>query len=149
MGQYVTSAVDGLYRTGMGMPDRPERSDMDIPGLNIFLKPDNKSSKYITRVYEMQQEVRQANAKIKEYRESRDRDGVLRTKEEKATELAARKSVEKAAKKLTDLSKESRKVMEDGELTAAEKRTRMDALTVQKNAVAKEINDRWWKEMNK
>lgn len=149
MGQYVTSAVDGLYRNGMGMPDRPERSDMDIPGLNIFLKPDNKSSKYITRVYDMQQEVRQANAKLKDYREARDRDGVLRTKEEKATELAARKSVEKAAKKLTDLSKESRKIMEDGELTAAEKRTRMDAITVQKNAVAKEINDRWWKELNK
>lgn len=149
MGQYVMSAADSLYRDGMGMPDRPARADNDVPGLNIFLKPDNKSSKYITRVYEMQEEVRKANAKLKDYREARDRDGVMRTKTEKADELAARKSVEKASKKLTDLSKESRKIMEDGELTAAEKRVRMDAITVRKNEVAKDINDRWWKTLNK
>lgn len=149
MGQYVMSAADSLYRDGMGMPDRPARADNDVPGLNIFLKPDNKSSKYITRVYEMQEEVRKANAKLKDYREARDRDGVMRTKTDKADELAARKSVEKASKKLTDLSKESRKIMEDGELTAAEKRVRMDAITVRKNEVAKDINDRWWKTLNK
>ena len=148
MGQYAMAAADGLYREGMGMPDRPARAENDIPGLNIFLKPDNKSSKYITRAYEMQAEVRKANAKLKDYREAHDADGVRRTRADKADELQARHSIETSAKRLTELSKKSREVMADPDLTAAEKREKMDALTVQKNAVAKQINDRWWRKLN-
>lgn len=145
MGQYVISAADSLYRTMNDRPEMPARPEGDIPLVNTFVKEGERSSKYIGRVYEMQKQVRQANATVKQYREAHDAAGVRKAMSDKRTELQSRKAIEKAAKRLTDLSSDTRKVIQDGSLTPEQKRVKVDEITREKNKIAKEINDRWWR----
>lgn len=144
MGQYVMSGADALYRTMNDRPDMPSAPEGDIPLVNVFVKEGERSSKYISRVYEMQQQVREASAKVKQYREAHDLDGMRKTMSDKRTELAAKKAIEKASKRLTDLSGETKKIIADPNMDAAQKRKAVDEITAKKNAVAKEINDRYW-----
>lgn len=145
MGQYVISAADAVYRTMNDRPEMPARPEGDIPLANVFVKEGERSSKYIGRVYEMQKQVRQANASLKQYREAHDAEGMRKTMVDKRNELQSRKAIEKAAKRLTDLSSDTRKVITDGNLTPEQKRLKIDEITRKKNEIAKEINDKWWR----
>ena len=145
MGQYVISAADALYRTMNDRPEMPARPEGDIPLANVFVKEGERSSKYIGRVYEMQKQVRQANASLKQYREAHDAEGMRKTMVDKRNELQSRKAIEKAAKRLTDLSSDTRKVITDGNLTPEQKRLKIDEITRKKNEIAKDINDKWWR----
>lgn len=145
MGQYVISAADAVYRTMNDRPEMPARPAGDIPLANVFVKEGERSSKYIGRVYEMQKQVRQANASLKQYRDAHDSEGMRKTMVDKRNELQSRKAIEKAAKRLTDLSSDTRKVISDGNLTPEQKRLKIDEITRKKNEIAKEINDKWWR----
>lgn len=144
MGQYVMSGVDSLYRIMNDRPEMPAAPEGDAPLLNVFVKEGEKTSKYVSRVYEMQQQVREASAKLKQYREARDAEGMRKTMSDKRTELASKKAIEKAAKRLTDLSGETKKIIANPALDAKQKREAIDEVTRKKNEVGKEINDRFW-----
>ena len=89
--------------------------------------------------------MRQANASLKQYREAHDAEGMRKTMVDKRNELQSRKAIEKAAKRLTDLSSDTRKVITDGNLTPEQKRLKIDEITRKKNEIAKDINDKWWR----
>jgi len=149
VGQYVLASADSMYRMGVSDNVSPARPEGDYPVADIFRKPDNKSSKYVSRVYDMQQMTRKANATIKTYKERHDYDGVEAARDKYADEIGASKGIEKAAKRLSDLSRQSKDILADSTLTAEEKRTQLDAITVKKNEIAKTVNDKYWRELKK
>jgi hypothetical protein len=59
--------------------------------------------------------------------------------------LAARKQINKAVNKLSRKSSEIRKIYDNPIMSASVKRARVDALTDEKNAIADELFDKYWK----
>ncbi len=95
-----------------------------------------KHTKFETEFYDLLQEAKRLRGTMRELDQMGYRDYAdAKEAEPLATEA---KPLERAAKTLSGINSEMEQVRQDRTLTADEKRTRIDALTVERNALLKQ-----------
>lgn len=139
MGMYVLGASDVLVRNMQGAPDSPALRLDRVPVLKAFYQESPAlHTKYGTQFYDMLREVEQIQRTINAYdKEGRHAEAdALRS--ENAQKLALRKPMNKASKALSKLRHEVDAVYRS-DLSASEKRQRIDALMAKSNQYARNM----------
>lgn len=99
-------------------------------------------SRYVEDFYRQARVVSQAAADLKRARESGDFDRAAELAKDNESELATKGLYAAASRRMSDINKRIRAVRASTSLSAEEKRARIDALTADRNALAKSVNTR-------
>jgi hypothetical protein len=139
MGAYALSAADMLYRGVSGAPDKPSLRADDIPVLRSFYRSaPARSTQWHTDMYDRLREVDQIYRTINSYK----KEGKLADAKQLATEnkemLRYRKQLTAAQKQIGDIRKTVDSIYRS-DLSAAEKRRRIDILTERSNRIAAKV----------
>lgn len=138
-GYFNTYALYGLMLTDQALfkDKMPEKRADELPVVRRFYASEPaKHTKYETAFYDLLQESKRLRGTMKEL----DEMGLHTVADDKeqsplATEA---KPLERAAKTLGTINNEVQSVRRDSTLTPAEKRQKLDALTVERNALLKQ-----------
>ncbi len=138
-GYFNTWALYGLMLSDQAMfrDKMPEKRADELPVVRRFYANEPaKSTKYETAFYDLLQESKRLRGTMKEL----DEMGLRNFADDKeASPLAGEaKPLERAQKALTGINNEVQAVRRDGDLTPAEKRQKLDSLTVERNALLKQ-----------
>jgi hypothetical protein len=139
MGAYALSVADMLYRGVSGAPDKPSLRADDIPVVKSFYRSaPARSTQWHTDMYDRLKEVDQIYRTINSYK----KEGKLADAKQLATEhkgmLRYRKHLTAAQKKIGDIRKTVDQIYRS-DLSAAEKRRRIDILTERSNRIAAKV----------
>ncbi|KAF6564537.1 hypothetical protein G9G63_10375 [Paenibacillus sp. EKM202P] len=126
LGNYATTATDAILK-GTGLVDRPnppEKRFEQLPLVKAFTVDPLQSTKSIEKLYDTKEKLskEKASAKLNEGDFSRKRD---------------LKTLEKAAKSLSELNASIREIEADKTMSSAEKRRQIEPLLSERNRIAK------------
>ena len=148
VGGYVLSMTDAMVNTVTDAPVAPARRLSDMPVVSSFYRgtegEDIRSTKYPDRFYKMTKEANQAYSSIRTAAEMGRVEDAREMLKEKESVLSARRSLNRVARKLTDINHEIRSVYESSAMTAEQKRAKIDELTSMKNELTKHAADKYW-----
>lgn len=138
-GYFNTYALYGLMLSDQALfgDKLPEKRTDELPVVRRFYSQEPaKHTKYETVFYDLLQESKRLRGTMRELDEMGLRGYAdAKEKEPLATEA---KPLERAAKSLSVINNEVQAVRRDVDLTPAEKRQKLDALTVERNALLKD-----------
>ncbi|MGV6934121.1 LPD38 domain-containing protein [Paenibacillus sp. CMM36] len=127
LGNYATSAIDSMLK-GVGLvdrPDAPEKRLEQLPFAKAFLVDPLQSTKSSEKLYDLKEKLssEKASAKLNKEDFARKRD---------------LKTLEKAAKKLSDINAEIREIEKNEAMSAREKRVQIEPLLSERNQIARD-----------
>ncbi|MMZ61826.1 hypothetical protein D1872_239960 [compost metagenome] len=127
LGNYATSAIDSMLK-GVGLvdrPDAPEKRLEQLPFAKAFLVDPLQSTKSSEKLYDLKEKLssEKASAKLNKEDFARKRD---------------LKTLEKAAKKLSDINAEIREIEKNEAISAREKRVQIEPLLSERNQIARD-----------
>ena len=135
---WLGAAALGVLDEGasMSLPERPARRIEDYPLVGRFVRGDPpRTTRYSALVYEHIQQVREVHNDIRHLRQIGDL-GRARAKQTRyADQLAKRRLLERVSKRASLLNKQMTRVRWNPDLTADQKRKRLDELITLKNEV--------------
>lgn len=138
-GYFNTWALYGLMLTDQAFygDKLPEKRADEMPVVRRFYANEPaKHTKYESQFYDLLGEAKRLRGTLKELDEMNLRG--LADDKEKSPMTGEAKPLERAAKNLGAINNEMQDVRRDANLTPAEKRQKLDALTVERNALLKE-----------
>jgi len=140
LGTQALSVADVMVRPFTDLPPNPNRDATKIrnwPLLGDFVKEAaGGSSKYVDRLYSVQQQLEQQYAGAREAARAGD-DAGAEAMEQGLGKLGTYRGGTRA---LASILAEIRQVENDKSLTTAERRARLDELNLQRNRVAREVD---------
>ena len=144
LGQQALNVSDLLARDAMDLPSNPRRDVSKVDnmfGIGDFVK-DTKGeySKYVDRLYQLQDRVNRVYADLNHARKTGDVEGVADLRD--AEELRLRPVVKGGAKELATLRRRIKAVGNDRNLSAHEKRVKIDELRQRQNDIARRTDQR-------
>lgn len=143
LGGYVLMASDSVVRNFANSPARPEARMRDVPVIQSFVRDGAGGNKQTGRLYDMAEAVNEIYASIKKYREEGRTDKAKELLEESREQLKARITLNRAVTRMSNISSQMRKIYDHPSMSPAEKRRRIDELTVSRNEFAKLIEERF------
>ncbi|MBI9090708.1 MAG: hypothetical protein JEZ12_15940 [Desulfobacterium sp.] len=137
LGKILLDGTDIVTRKKYGYPDRPagEKKAWD---LRKFVSDESKpprSTKYLTRFYEMYDEIGKAQATFNNYKNTGQREKAQAWLKENAPVMAMKNKGNQVKKVLSVLSAEMKRVQLSNKYSAAEKKQKIDKLTAKRNRV--------------
>lgn len=144
LGGYVLMGSDRLLREMTDSPERPALRAQDIPVINSYYRDGVSSNKQVGRVYDMARDANQAFNAIRTFRESGDYEKAQDKTESNKTKLRARRALNQVTNQMSKLSGAMRQVYDDPNMTAEQKRNRLDMLTKRRNQIAKRASERFY-----
>jgi len=139
LGKILLDGTDIITRKTFDYPDRPtgERKAWD---LSKFAEDESKparSTKYLTKFYEMYDEIGKAQATFNNYRKTGQGEKAKDWWEDHKQVMAMAGTGNHIKKALSAISSEKKRIQRSTKYDAAEKRTRIDDLTRKRNALVK------------
>jgi len=125
--------------TAKGIMDRPAEADRRLKEMffvgNFAEELPSASSRYLTQFYKQSREITEAHATFKLLNET-DPERAERYAEEKQNELGLYKAANRIQRQLAKLNAQTRAIENSRDMTGAEKREAIDAITEAKNQLA-------------
>lgn len=145
VGQYIVGVTDVAYRKGTGTEKvAPAKKDFDYPVVKTFVRGGVSGDKYTDRLYQMSEKAGQTYGTLKAYKDQKNLQAYREFKTEKASVLAARKSIEKGVARMQKYNRQTKAIYANDSMSPEAKRAELDALQVKKNELAKELSDKYW-----
>lgn len=145
VGQYIVDMADVAYRKGTGTEKvAPAKREMDYPVVKTFVRSGTAGDKYTDRLYQMSEKAGQTYGTLKAYKDQKKMQEYREFKTEKASVLSARKSIEKGVARMQKYNRQTKEIYANDNMTPEAKRQQLDELQVKKNALAKELSDKYW-----
>ena len=145
VGQYIVGVTDVAYRKGTGTEKvAPAKKDFDYPVVKTFVRGGVSGDKYTDRLYQMSEKAGQTYGTLKAYKDQKNLQAYREFKTEKASVLAARKSIEKGVARMQKYNRQTKAIYANDGMSPEAKRAELDALQVKKNELAKELSDKYW-----
>lgn len=145
VGQYIVGVTDVAYRKGTGTEKvAPAKKDFDYPVVKTFVRGGVSGDKYTDRLYQMSEKAGQTYGTLKAYKDQKNLQAYREFKTEKASVLAARKSIEKGVARMQKYNRQTKEIYANDSMSPEAKRAELDALQVKKNELAKELSDKYW-----
>ena len=145
VGQYIVGVTDVAYRKGTGTEKvAPTKKDFDYPVVKTFVRDGVSGDKYTDRLYQMSEKAGQTYGTLKAYKDQKNLQAYREFKTEKASVLAARKSIEKGVARMQKYNRQTKAIYANDGMSPEAKRAELDALQVKKNELAKELSDKYW-----
>ena len=145
VGQYIVGVTDVAYRKGTGTEKvAPAKKDFDYPVVKTFVRGGVSGDKYTDRLYQMSEKAGQTYGTLKAYKDQKNLQAYREFKTEKASVLAARKSIEKGVARMQKYNRQTKEIYANDNMSPEAKRAELDALQVKKNELAKELSDKYW-----
>ena len=140
----------GLYALGLSdiavraldsdAAPRPARRLDDYPVIKAFYREDPaRSTVFESDFYKVRSKVEQVYASVNQLRKDGNYEQARELAEDKKDLLAARSAVQRAAKELTNLNKQRDAIYKSMTMTPEQKRLRLDALQLRRNAIAERV----------
>lgn len=140
VGSYTLGMADMVVRHLEGKPPGPELRADDLPIVKSFYRVDPaRSTVYESDLYKLREEAQQIAKTLKAHAAAGDRARVEEIKRDDGKKLAVEPVVTAAGKALSSMTKARDAIVADPKLTPAEKREKIDALQVERNALAKKV----------
>jgi hypothetical protein len=139
VGATSLGAVDQVFTQPIGgFPGRPSRRIEEFPLIGPFARTTpSRQTKYATLFYEGLKEMNQTWADIRNFRTLGETEKALNLARKEKDNLRFRKLANKIQKRVAAVTKRIRLTRLDKDLTAREKRVKIDRLTVTKNKLLK------------
>lgn len=145
VGQYIVGVTDVAYRKGTGTEKvAPAKKDFDYPVVKTFVRDGVSGDKYTDRLYQMSEKAGQTYGTLKAYKDQKNLQAYREFKTEKASVLAARKSIEKGVARMQKYNRQTKAIYANDGMSPEAKRAELDALQIKKNELAKELSDKYW-----
>lgn len=145
VGQYIVGVTDVAYRKGTGTEKvAPAKKDFDYPVVKTFVRGGVSGDKYTDRLYQMSEKAGQTYGTLKAYKDQKNLQAYREFKTEKASVLAARKSIEKGVARMQKYNRQTKEIYANDSMSPEAKRAELDTLQVKKNELAKELSDKYW-----
>lgn len=140
VGLYALSASDMLVHQLEGKPPGPSLRADDLPLVKSFYRVDPaRATVFESDLYNMREELQKIAKTVQAHAKEGDPAKVAELTRANAKKLAVEPVVTSAARGLAQMNKARDAIIADPKLTPAEKRVKVDALQVQKNALAKQV----------
>lgn len=136
MGATATAFVDAGMRPLTGRGERPDYTLKDL-SLGFAETQPGLQSRYVTAFYEQAKEIDQAWASFRAAQKQGDGDLARTILEDEGGKLAAREMVDRSKKRLAEINARMRMVEASTTMSGDQKRTTLNLLTEQRNALAK------------
>jgi hypothetical protein len=138
VGAYALGLSDMVVRKLDGKPQGPSLRADDVPLVKAFYRVDPaRSTVYESDLYLMRQEVEKVYRSVTALKKD-DPAAAVELATQEQDKLALRSVIVNATKRLAALRRQADAIYADTKMTPQEKRTRLDAIQVQKNAIAKQ-----------
>jgi hypothetical protein len=135
----VFAGSDVITRGALGLPAPAEQRVDSWPVVRAFYRSDPvRTTKWVSEFYDMRAEINATYASIKDYQEMGRMDSAKSLLEGNRELMAAKKTMDGMYKNISDINKALNQTRNSTVLSPAEKRTREDALTTRRNAIAKQ-----------
>lgn len=144
MGQYVVSTTDAMYNELFTQKVMPAKREYDMPIIRSFVRAGESNDKYVDRLYQMSEKAGQTYGTLKAYKDQKNVEEYRKFAKGNESVLAARRRIDKAVAQMQKLNKQTKAIYASETMTPEEKREQLDALTVKKNDLAKEMSDKYW-----
>ena len=143
IGSMVLFGTDAVTRAAAGYPPRMDGSKNPFL-LKIHDPHDPRSTKYITRFYDLYSKIDSANRTFNNYRKLNQEDEAKDYYFENRSLLNPRlkKSLNSIRKALSEANQAQRRILRSKKLSSAQKREQMDRITRYKTRITKRLFDR-------
>jgi hypothetical protein len=135
------AAVRGLSGIEDPTPRFQERLPVKLTLGNTFQELPTSSSRYVGDFYRQAREINEVMSAIREYERARDFDKARELMEEKRDKVELSGLYNRTQRQLSAINKELRQVRDDKEMSADEKRARIDQLERIREEYAKSAED--------
>jgi hypothetical protein len=125
LGTYATSVIDIFAKGGDGEPVRPSKNIDQMPLTRAFLVNQSSGGESMEKIYTMKEQLTKARGSAKQ-------------NQEPFTDEGKYQAVNNVTKSLSDVNKLVRMIENDPNLSAKEKRSRLDSLINQRNTIARQ-----------
>lgn len=140
VGMYALGLSDMLVHELEGKPPGPTLRADDLPLVKSFYRVDPaRSTMFESDLYNMREEVQKIAKTVKAYAREGDPAMVAKLTRENQAKLQVEPVVTAAAKGLASMNKARDMIIADPKLTPDQKREKIDALQLKKNALAKRV----------
>lgn len=140
VGIYTLGFADMVVRNLEGKPPGPELRADDLPVVKSFYRVDPaRSTMFESDLYKLREEAQQVAKTLKAHAKAGDLERVAEIKRDKLDVLSVEPVVTAAGKGLSQMTKARDAIVADPKLTPAQKREKIDALQVERNALAKKV----------
>ena len=137
LGAYALEAADIAVRWAEGAPPRAERRWDEVPVVKAFVRESPAfSTRYRTELYEMAREAEELYRTVRTLQEEGRGEEARALAEENSEKLAARPGLKRATEGMSQTRAQMDRVQRAADLTAEEKRARLDELIGRRNALA-------------
>lgn len=139
VGATALGTVDQVLTQPLGgFPGRPSRRIEEFPLIGSFARTTpSRQTKYATLFYEGLKEMNQTYADVRNFRTLGETEKAINLARKEKDKLRFRKLANKIQKRVAAVTKRIRLTRLDKDLTAREKRVKIDRLTVTKNKLLK------------
>jgi hypothetical protein len=145
LGTVAMGAADQVFfKPFMDEGEETARTIHEYPMLKVFLKnaDPNRSSRYETIFYEQLREINQTYGTYRQYMQLGQTEKAVAYAQEHRDELRLRKTYSKLQRKLSEINGDIRRISHNGNMSAAEKRVKIDRLTQIKNRMVRMLAER-------
>jgi hypothetical protein len=139
VGMYTLGLSDLAVRAMMDEPPRPEMRLDDMPIIKSFYRVDPaRATVFESDLYKMREQVNEAYSSVEALKKEGNFDAADKAAERDQASLDARETIQAASQQLAKLNKWRNEIYADRNMTPEEKRAELDAIQVERNAVAKD-----------
>lgn len=138
LGNLGLGMTDMIVRPATGQPSSPSWTPAQLTG-GMVDTLDSPNSKYVTQMYNNLNNIEEAYNSYRTYQKTGQHDKAQEEKQDNAGLIGSYKMAEAAKRAMSNMSAQEKRIINDGTLSSSEKRTRLNALAVRKNALAKRV----------
>lgn len=135
------AAIRGVAGIESPTPRFQEQIPVRLTLGNTIQELPTRNSRYIGDFYRQAREINEIMAAIREYERARDFDKARELREKEGDKVELAKLYSQTQRRMSEINKELRRIRDDTEMTADEKRARMDQLEEIREEYAKSAED--------
>jgi hypothetical protein len=149
IGMSLLWGADLFTRAFADFPEKPTKRIDEYPMIGRFIRQagPKRSTKYMTKFWETMKEVDELVTTINMYSKSGDFEGAKRLAEAAPKLIAFRPYMNKARQQLRKMSYETKRIWNDRNLTADQKKAELDKIYQIRNDLVKRIYDSYLKNL--
>lgn len=140
LGGYALGATDFVTQGLRDDPVAPELTTGQMPIVKRFHDDGVSSSKHIGRFYDMLNDVNSLSSTIKQFEKEGEKEKAKHLKTSNLKKLKIKADLARVGRKLGKINASIKAVYYQRNLTAKEKREKIDALMIQRKEVAREVS---------
>ena len=144
LGGYALGVADNMTRYAVDAPAAPEQTLGKTPVIKRFYSDELTSNKHVGRFYDMADEVNSTYANMKTKFEDGQTEEANKILKDESEKLRLRGHFNKVRQQMSDISSQIRMIHMDKNMSATEKRRRIDELSKRKNQIARMASLRFY-----